>query len=164
MITAFRLTIVMALVAFPGCSSDGITEPKCDRCDEMRVVTDRPEYRPGSVIAFSLTNRTSAVLRYDWCSVAIASRGSSEEFQTPYSPARRCGYGAGLPDVLEHMVLISPGETLRDSATISSGAVQSQYRIHLWLLDENGLPESGNPVASNIFDVYPGADRAIGSR
>ena len=164
MITRFRLIIVTALVALAGCSSDSITEPECDRCDEMRVVTDRPEYRPGSVIAFTLTNRTTAVLRYDWCSVAFASKGSSEEFQTPYSPARRCGFGAGLPDVLEHMVLIPPGETLRDSATISSGAVQSQYRIHLWLLDENGLPETGNPIASNVFDVFPGADRGIGSR
>ena len=164
MITRVRLIIVTALVALAGCSSDSITEPECDRCDEMRVVTDRPEYRPGSVIAFTLTNRTTAVLRYDWCSVAFASKGSSEEFQTPYSPARRCGFGAGLPDVLEHMVLIPPGETLRDSATISSGAVQSQYRIHLWLLDENGLPETGNPIASNVFDVFPGADRGIGSR
>ena len=164
MINAFRLTLVVAVVTLPGCSSDAITEPECDRCDEMRVITDRPEYRPGSVIAFTLTNRTSTVLRYDWCSVAIASRGSSEEFQTPYSPARRCGFGAGLSDVLEHMVLIPPGETVRDSATISSGAVQSQYRLHLWLLDENGLTETGNPVASNIFDVYPGADRGISSR
>jgi hypothetical protein len=93
--------------------------------------------------------------------VAFASKGSSEAFETPYSPARRCGFGAGLPEVLEHMVLIEPGETLRDSASISSGAPQSQYRVHLWLLDENGLPETGNPIASNVFDVYPGADRAI---
>ena len=161
MINASRLTILTALVALSGCSSDGITEPTCDRCDEMRVVTDRPEYRPGSVIAFTVTNRTTAVLRYDWCSVAFASKGSSEAFETAYSPARRCGFGAGLPEVLEHMVLIEPGETLRDSASISSAAVQSQYRLHLWLLDENGLPETGNPIASNIFDVYPGADRAV---
>jgi hypothetical protein len=161
MITGFRLTVVTALVALSGCSSDGITEPECDRCDEMRIITDRPEYRPGSVIAFTLTNRTTTVLRYDWCSVAVASRGSSDDFETPYSPARRCGFGAGLSEVLEHMVLIPPGETLRDSATISSGAAQSQYRIHLWLLDENGLPELGNPIASNIFDVYPGAERSV---
>ena len=163
MFTVFRLTTFAALVAFSGCSSDGITEPKCERCDEMRVVTDRPEYRPGSVVAFTLTNRTTADLRYDWCSVAVASRGSSD-FETNYSPARRCGFGAGLSEVLEHMVVLAPGETLRDSATISSGAAQSQYRIQLWLLDENGLPETGNPVASNIFDVYPGADRATSSR
>ena len=51
---------------------------------------------------------------------------------------------------------------LRYSAVISSGA--AQYRIQLWLLDENGLPEAGNPIASNIFDVFPGADRAISAR
>ena len=161
MINVFRLTVVTALVALSGCSSDGITEPKCDRCDEMRVITDRPEYRPGSVIAFTVTNRTTSVLRYDWCSVAIASRGSSDETEIPYSPARRCGFGAGLEQVLEHMVLIPPGEVLRDSTTISSGAAQSQYRLHLWLLDENGLPETGNPIISNTFDVFPSADRAI---
>ena len=164
MTTAFRLTVFTGLVALSACSSDGITEPKCDRCDEMRVVTDRAEYRPGSVIAFTLTNRTTTALRYDWCSVAIASRGNSDEFEANYSPARRCGFGAGLSDVLEHMVVIPPGETLRDSASVSSGAAQSQYRIQLWLLDENGLPENGNPVVSNIFDVFPGADRAISSR
>jgi len=159
MFNVCRLTTFTALVVLSGCSSDGITEPKCERCDEMRVVTDRPEYRPGSVVAFTLTNRTTTELRYDWCSVAVASRGSAD-FETNYSPARRCGFGAGLSDVLEHMVLLAPGETLRDSAAISSGAAQSQYRIQLWLLDENGLPETGNPIASNIFDVYPGADRA----
>jgi hypothetical protein len=130
----------------------------------MRVVTDRPEYRPGSTIAFSITNRTSAVLRYDWCSTTFASRASSEEFESHYSPASRCGIGAGLAEVLEHMVVVAPGETLRDSATISSGAPQSQYRIHLWLLDETGQPETGNPVVSNIFDVYPGAERSVSTR
>ena len=163
MINALRLTAA-ALVALSGCSSDGITEPKCDRCDEMRVITDRPEYRPGSTIAFTVTNRTTAVLRYDWCSVAVASRGTSDDFVTPYSPARRCGFGAGLAEVLEHMVLIAPGETLRDSTAVSSGAAQSQYRIHLWLLDETGLPETGNPIASNVFDVFPGAERGMNSR
>lgn len=163
MFKGFRFTTFTALIALSGCSSDGITEPKCERCDEMRVVTDRPEYRPGSVVVFTLTNRTTSELRYDWCSVAVASRGSSD-FEINYSPARRCGFGAGLAEVLEHMVILAPGETLRDSATISSGATQSQYRIQLWLLDENGLPEAGNPIASNIFDVFPGAERAINSR
>ena len=164
MSTIVRLTVATALVAVAGCSTDGVTAPTCDRCDEMRVVTDRQEYRPGSVIAFTITNRTNEVLRYDWCSTSFSSRGNSHEFEARYLPASRCGFGAGLAEVLEHMVLIAPGETLRDSANISSGAVQSQYRIHLWLLDETGLPETGNPIVSNVFDVYPGADRSQGSR
>jgi hypothetical protein len=151
-----RITAVLALVSVAGCK-EGLTEPQCDRCDEMRVITDRPEYRPGSVIAFTITNRTSTVLRYDWCSVTLASRGNADEFPINYSPARRCGIGAGPAEVLEHMVLIDPGATLRDSVSISGAANQSQYRLHVWLLDEVGLPEPGNPIVSNVFDVYPSA-------
>ena len=152
----YRITAVLAFVAITGCK-DGLTEPTCDRCDEMRVVTDRPEYRPGSTIAFTITNRTSTVLRYDWCSVTLASRGNADEFPIVYSPAKRCGIGAGPADVLEHMVLVDPGASLRDSVNISGAANQSQYRVHVWLLDEAGLPELGNPIVSNVFDVYPSA-------
>ena len=156
--TPLRLPAVLAAIVALSSCSDAITAPKCDRCDELRVLTDRPEYRPGSVIAFNVSNRTTGVLRYDWCSVAIASRGNGDEFPPAvYSPARRCGIGAGVEDVLDHMVLIPQGETYRDSVTISGGANQSLYRITIWLIDENGVPQAGNPVVSNTFDVYPGA-------
>jgi hypothetical protein len=149
-----RLTIVVAMFLLAGCS-DGITEPKCERCDEMRVVTDRAEYRPGSVIKFTITNRTSNVLRYDWCSVGLANKGNDGSFGLRYSPARRCGFGAGTQEVLQHMIVMPAGTSVRDS--IVASAVQSVYRLHVWLLDENGAPETGNPVASNAFDMYPGA-------
>src|SRR5262245_11759475 len=109
-----RVSVAVALVAVVGCG-DGITEPECDRCSEMRIITDRPEYRPGSVIVFTITNRTSDVLRYDWCSVTLSSTVSDE---VGYSPARRCGPGAGPADVLARMVVIDPGASLRDSVNI----------------------------------------------
>ena len=149
------------LAALAACS-DGITAPNCERCDEMQVLTDRPEYRPGSTIAFTISNRTADVLRYDWCSVGIASRGNGDDFPpATYSPARRCGIGADIQDVLDHLVLIQPGESLRDSVTISGAANQSLYRITIWLLDETGTPQAGNPVVSNTFDVYPGASTTL---
>lgn len=151
------MAAVAALVSL-GCGG-GITEPKCERCDELRVVTDRPEYRPGSVISFTIVNRTTTPLRYDWCSVVLASRGNDDEFDIHYSPARRCGFGAGTAEVMERLVIIGPGESYRDSLTISTAANQSQYRLHLWLVDVNGVPEVGNPVVSNTFDIYPGASR-----
>lgn len=157
---SLRLSLMAVLVSLAACS-EGITAPKCDRCDEMRVLTDRSEYRPGSVVAFTITNRTSSVLRYDWCSVSLASRGSTDGFEVRYTPARRCGFGADIQDVIDHMVLIDPGASLRDSLTINSGANQSQYRLHIWLVDETGAPEAGNPVASNIFDVFPAASASI---
>lgn len=158
-----RFSVFVAVVSLVACS-EGVTEPKCARCGELRVITDRPEYRPGRVVAFTITNRTSAVLRYDWCSVGLASRAFSGEFEVLYSPARRCGLGAGLAEVLEHMVLIQPGESRRDSVSLSGAANQSQYRVHIWLLDDNGVPEGGNPVASNTFDVFPGASASRGWR
>ena len=158
----FRLFAVLAAVLAISACSDDITAPTCDRCDELRVLTDRPEYRPGSVIAFTVTNRTTDVLRYDWCSVAIGSRGNGDEFPPAvYSPSRRCGIGAGVEEVLDRMVLIPQGESYRDSVTISGGANQSLYRITIWLIDENGVPQAGNPVVSNTFDVYPGASSAL---
>ena len=153
-----RQAFFTVLVALSACSG-GITAPDCDRCNELRVVTDRSEYRPGSVIAFTITNRTSTVLRYDWCSVGLSSRGSDGVFKANYSPSRRCGFGAGLTQVLEKMVLMSPGVTLRDS--IVGTAIQSHYRLALWLLDESGVPEDGNPVVSNTFEMFPGANSAI---
>jgi hypothetical protein len=148
----------LAIVSLLACS-DGATEPTCDRCSELRIVTDRAEYRPGTMIAFTVTNRTSAVLSYDWCSVGLASRGGSGGFELRYSPSRRCGFGAGLEEVLEHMVPVAPGESVRDS--ILGSAVQSVYRVHVWLLDETGAPEPGNPVASNSFDMFPGAKTSV---
>jgi hypothetical protein len=157
----FTIIISAVLVAVAACS-DGITAPNCERCDEMQVITDRPEYRPGSTIAFTISNRTTQLLRYDWCSVGLASRGNGDDFPpATYSPARRCGIGADIDEVLEHLVLIRPGESLRDSVTISGAANQSWYRVMIWLLDENGVPQPGNPVVSNTFDVYPGANSSV---
>ena len=68
---------------------------------------------------------------------------------------------ATVQDVLDHMVLVDPGETYRDSVTISGGANQSLYRINTWLLDETGTPQPGNPVFSNTFDVFPGANATL---
>lgn len=146
--------LLLALVALPACTN-GITEPKCDRCAELRVLTDRAAYRPGGSIGFTITNRTKDVLRYDWCSVGLANKGSDGTFNLRYSPARRCGFGAGTQEVRQHMIVIAAGTSVRDS--IVASAVQSVYRLHVWLLDENGAPETGNPVASNAFDMYPGA-------
>ena len=156
-----RLLAAAILLILTGCSED-ITAPKCERCDEMRVITDRPEYRPGSVIAFTITNRTTDVLRYDWCSVVLASRGSGDDFPPmAYSPTRRCGFGATVQDVLDKMVVIQPGASLRDSVSVSGAANQSVYRVTIWLLDENGFPQQGNPIVSNTFDVYPSAESSI---
>lgn len=149
------LALFLTLTA---CSKE-IVAPRCDRCDEMRVLTDRPEYAPGSVIAFTVANRTTSVLRYDWCSVSLASRGIGDGFEVNYSPARRCGFGATIQDVLDRMVVLQPGGSVRDSVTLTGGANQSQYRLHVWLIDDAGQPEPGNPVTSNIFDVFPGANR-----
>ena len=101
MISAFRLASLCSAALLMACGDKSITAPNCDRCDEMRVVTDRPEYRPGSTIAFTITNRTPANLRYDWCSVALASRTSTDvDFDVRYQPSRRCGFGAGPAEVL----------------------------------------------------------------
>jgi hypothetical protein len=158
---SIRLAIFAVAVALSACS-DGITAPSCDRCDEMRVLTDRAEYRPGTTIAFTITNQTSTVLRYDWCSVGMASKAVDGKFTLSYSPARRCGFGAGLTEVLENMVVIPPGETLRDS--IIGSSTQSLYRLHIWLLEESGAPEVGNPVVSNTFEMFPGANSALVAR
>ena len=165
MTDAFRLASIAAVLSLVACGDKGITAPSCDRCDEMRVVTDRPEYRPGSNIVFTISNRTTADLRYDWCSVTLASRTSTDvDFDVTYRPSRRCGFGAGPAEVVQHMVVLAPGESVRDSVTVTGAANQSQYRLHVWLVDANGLPELGNPVASNIFDVYPSASQTIMAR
>lgn len=161
MMPSIRLSVLAATLMVAACSK-GITEPQCDRCDEIRVITDRPEYRPGSMIAFTITNRTTTVMRYDWCSVALASRGNGDDFPPAiYNPGRRCGFGAGVDKVLEHAVVLQPGQSTRDSLSISGAANQSLYRLAIWLLDETGLPQQGNPVVSNTFDVYPGANSTV---
>jgi hypothetical protein len=165
MTSVFRLALLVGVVPLFACGDKGITAPNCDRCDEMRVLTDRPEYRPGSTIVFTISNRTADDLRYDWCSVTLSSRTSPDvDFPVTYQPARRCGFGAGPEKVLERMVVVAPGESVRDSVTVSGAANQSQYQVHVWLLDANGVPETGNPVASNIFDVFPSAAHAISDR
>jgi hypothetical protein len=164
MTPVLRLAAAASVLSLFACDK-GITAPNCDRCDEMRVLTDRPEYRPGSTIAFTIANRTSNVLRYDWCSVGLNSRGNNDDFPpATYSPSRRCGIGAGLDDVLEKMVVLQPGESVRDSVSVSGGANQSLYRIAIWLIDENGSVLQGNPVVSNTIDIFPGASTSIAPR
>ena len=154
----------MALVAVAGCDK-GITDASCELCSEMRIRTDKAEYRPGAKVVFSITNRTTDVLRYDWCSVTAAARTDSDvPFEVRYTPSRRCGFTADVNDVLEHMQVMQPGATILDSLNLNSGSVQAQYRLHVWMVDETGLPETGNPVASNTFDVFPGASQLIRSR
>ena len=77
MIRTLGLVSALALLALTGCGN-GITAPKCDQCDELRVLTDHAEYRQGTWIAFAIKNRTPDVLRYDWCSVEYVARTSSD--------------------------------------------------------------------------------------
>ena len=158
---ALELVSAIGLLALAGCGN-GITAPKCALCDELRVLTDHAEYRQGSWVAFTITNRTPDVLRYDWCSVEHVARTSSEEpFDVRYVPSRRCGFGAGIDQVREHMVALASGEARRDSVFLSGAAFQGQYRIHVWLVDESGVPDADNPVVSNTVDVFPTANHSV---
>jgi hypothetical protein len=164
MTQVLRLAALLSVASLAACDK-GITAPDCDRCDEMRVLTDRLAYRPGSTIVFSISNRTTDVLRYDWCSVGLQSRGNTNDFPTAtYLPSRRCGIGAGLTEVLSHMVVIPAGGMVRDSSAISGAANQSWYRVTVWLVDETGVPQQANPVVSNTIDIYPGAKTSISPR
>jgi hypothetical protein len=117
------------------------------------------------MIAITIANQTTQPLRYDWCSVGTVGRtDSADPFDTTYRPSRRCGFGAGLDEVRSHMITLAPGATERDSVATPSGALQGQYRINLWLVDENGNVELGNPVVSNTFDVFPGASSQTSHR
>ena len=150
-----------ALVVAAGCGN-GITAPKCDRCDELRVLTDHAEYRQASWIAFTITNRTPDMLRYDWCSVSHVGRISSDTpFDVRYIPSRRCGVGAGIDEVRENMVVLAPAESARDSVFLSGAAFQGQYRIHVFLVDESGVADEDNPVVSNTVDVFPTANHSV---
>ena len=164
MTRALGLVSAIALLALTGCG-DGITAPKCDQCDELRVLTDYAEYRQGTWIAFTIKNRTPDALRYDWCSVQHVARTSSDApFTVRYLPARRCGFGAGIDEVREKMVTLAPTESTRDSVFLSGAAFQGQYRIHLWLVDESGVADPDNPVVSNTVDVFPTANHALVGR
>ena len=164
MTRALGLVSAVGLLALAGCGN-GITAPKCDRCDELRVLTDHAEYRQGTWIAFTITNRTPDVLRYDWCSVEHAARTSTESpFKVRYLPSRRCGFGAGIDEVREKMVVLAPAESARDSVSLSGAAFQGQYRIHVWLVDETGVADPNQPVVSNTVDVFPTANHSIVGR
>ena len=162
MIARYLHVVLFAALAFVPSCGNGITDASCERCDEVRVRTSRGEYRNNGVVEFAITNRTSTEMRYDWCSVQLAGRTNSDApFNAVYSPARRCGFGAGVAEVVAHMRLIAPGATLVDSQKVSGAALQGQYRLHLWFLDETGLPEAGNPIVSNTFDVFPAAEASV---
>jgi hypothetical protein len=150
-----RTAIVVAVLS--ACAK-GVADPICDRCGEMRIRTAYTEYSPRSVIGFTITNRTSGPLRYDWCSIGAVGRSiTSDPFLTVYRPDRRCGPGAGLAQVLANMRVLAAGASVSDSVTLFTGAFQGQYEIQLWLVDIGGALEPGNPVISNFFDVYPSA-------
>lgn len=139
---------------------EGLAPDSCDRCDELRIRTERSEYRPGAVVRFSMTNLTAAPLRYDWCSMTLASRSTEIAFEKVYLPSRRCGAGANDETVRTHMRVLQPRETTLDSLVIRV-AYQGQQRVHVWLLDAEGRPEAVNPAGSNVFLVFPGAEARI---
>ena len=149
-------TSVALTLAFASGCSDGLTPPACERCGEMQIRTERSEYRPGALVRFTMTNLTGSPLRYDWCSMALASRSTETDFEAVYRPTRQCGSDAGPEEVLANMKIIRPGEARIDSLVVTV-AFQGQQRVHVWLLDTEGRPETVNPAASNVFLVFPGA-------
>ena len=153
--SAFALGVSIALA----CGGDEITAPTCDRCNELRILSDRAEYRPGGLVRFTISNLTRHELTYDWCSITLSSRTTNAPFEIVYAPSKRCGRDAGIQQVVANMVTITPGETRRDSLVVTTAAFQGQQRIHLWLVDAHGIPETGNPVTSNVFLILPGADQ-----
>ena len=157
MLRATLLRTALLAAVLSGCHQ-GVADPVCDRCGEIRIRTTYTAYRPTSVIGFAITNRTSQPLRYDWCSISAAGRSlTTDPFPVAYRADRRCGPGAGLVQVLANMRVLAAGATVGDSVTLLIGAFQGQYRIQLWLVDITGTPEPGNPVISNFFDVVPSA-------
>ena len=147
-------------LAFASACDDNLTPPVCERCGELQIRTERSEYRPGAIVRFYMTNVTASPLRYDWCSMTLASRSTERDFEIVYRPTHQCGLDAGPEEVVANMQIIRPGETRSDSLTIRV-AFQGQQRVHVWLLDAEGRPEAVNPVASNVFLVFPGASARL---
>jgi hypothetical protein len=146
---------VCLLAALAACT-EGIVAPVCDLCDEFQLRTDRKEYGMKSIVRFTITNRTNEVMRYDWCSVTAVGRTSDIlPFETFYRRHSRCGPGADLTDVIEHMRTLASGESTRDSVMVPSGAYQGEYQVQLWPIDAAGALTLGGPTVSNSFIVLP---------
>jgi hypothetical protein len=151
-----RCLTVGLLLALVACEGSGIADPNCALCDELRIRTDRADYNPRSLVRFTLTNRTSDSLRYDWCSVVGMGRVSTDRpFDTEYRVQARCGAGAGLADVIANMRVLAPGASSRDSVSLNA-SYQGDYQVQVWLVDAGGGVVPHNPVVSNLFSVRPG--------
>lgn len=155
-----RIFAIAIALTFAAACDDSLTPPACERCGEMQIRTERSEYRPGAIVRFTMTNLTGSPLRYDWCSMALASRSTETDFEAVYRPTRQCGSDAGPEEVLTNMKIIRPGEARIDSLVVTV-AFQGQQRVHVWLLDTEGRPETVNPAASNVFLVFPGASARL---
>jgi len=157
-LSGFRRLLATVSAAGAVACNEPLLEPRCDRCNEVRVQTDIQEYATGAQVAFTISNLTSDMLRYDWCSVVAASRrlgGAEEPFDTAHRPSARCGAGAGPAEIAANMRALDAGGSVRDSLMLRPGAIQQEYRVLLWLVAADGTLEAGNPVFSNGFDVTP---------
>jgi len=122
----------------------------------LEVCVDRPEYEPRQSITVTSRNVSDARIFKDSCSIKPVGVTNLEvDFEASYNPTLHCGRGATRADVVEHMVELEPGDSVRETVTLPFFSFQGWYRVNVWLLDAEGNLAIDTPATSGIFQVFP---------
>lgn len=156
-----RNSLLLAAVTVAVSCSDGSTGPRgslCDTSHGVEVCVDRGEYRSNESIEVTTRNLSERPILKDGCGTSTSPVPDSEdEFRPVYSPRRNCGVGVTRAVIVERMVRVEPGETVRETLRLGY-APQDFFRVHVWLLTPAGDLAFDTPATSGVFVIFPAAE------
>lgn len=151
--------ILLCTLFVGGCTLFTGPDDACESRLGVSVCVNTVEIAPGRWMHATISNQTSETKLMDTCAPQVAGRQDERaEFLESFVPARRCGFGVTIQEVLDKAIPIPPGGSTVDSFLITVGAPQGQYRRSYWFLLPDGSLEYPTPFASPVFDVFPSAD------
>ena len=150
---------VAVLLLSCGEDATGPVGSLCATQHGLEVCVDRPEYEPRQSITVTSRNASDAPIFKDSCSTKpVGVTNLAAEFEAFYNPTLHCGRGATRADILEHRVVLEPGESVQETVTLPFFSFQGWYRVNVWLLDAEGNLALDTPATSGIFQVYPSVE------
>ena len=155
-----RLILLTAGIALPFSCGGEPTGPRgslCDTSHGVEVCVDRAEYRSNETIEVTTLNLSDRPILKDSCGTSASPVPDSEdEFRPVYSPRRNCGVGVTREVIVDRMVQLEPGESIRETLQLGY-APQDFFRVQVWLLTPEGDLAFATPATSGVFVIFPGA-------
>ncbi|WP_419167563.1 hypothetical protein [Candidatus Palauibacter sp.] len=151
---------IMAAALALSCSGDptGPGGSLCATRHGAEVCVDRPEYGLNQSIVITTRNVSGSTIFKDACATTrVRVPDDEEDFRPFYAPRLRCGVEVTRAEIVQRMVRLAPGASFEETLRIAGSVRQGYYRVHVWILAEDGTLAADTPATSGVFTVFPSA-------